>query len=175
MPVYGSKMETEGPSAMLIVKVLVHAATMHTDATVLRDGTGGCGAGDSDTTAFSSHAGGVSVPRGVGVFPFRVVADDDDSGVENMGENLQKRQRNTNRPSSLGCKSPRESSYQNTLLRDDRGDTVQCTLETESDSSEDGIDFSALAIDETFAAGRMHHRIMRHHVEWRSHFMKRMG
>jgi hypothetical protein len=90
LPVYGSKMETEGPSAMLIVKVLVHAATMHTDEKVLRVGTGGCGVGDSDNTAFSSHAGGISVPREASVFPFRVVADDDDSGVENMGENLQK-------------------------------------------------------------------------------------
>lgn len=97
LPVYGSKMETEGPSAMLIVNVLVHAATMQTDAKVLRIGTGGWGAGDSDTTTFSSHGGGASVPREPSVFPFRVVADDD-SGVENMGENLQKRRRNRNRP-----------------------------------------------------------------------------
>ena len=98
MPVYGSKMETEGPSAMLIVKVLVHAATMHTDAKVLRVGICGCGAGDSDTTTFSSHGGGASVPREPTVFPYSVVADDDDSGVENMGEKLQKRRRNRNRP-----------------------------------------------------------------------------
>jgi hypothetical protein len=44
LPAYGSKTETDGPSAMLIIKELVHAATIHTDAKVLRFGVGGCGA-----------------------------------------------------------------------------------------------------------------------------------
>lgn len=125
-------MATEEPSAMLIVKVLVHAATMHTDATVLRLGTGGCGAGYSNTAAFSSQAGGTSVPRESSVFPYRVVADDDGSGVENMGENLQKRKRYTNRPSSLEVKARGNlHTSLNTLKRSTaRGDTVQYSLET---------------------------------------------
>jgi hypothetical protein len=87
LPVDGSKMEIEGPSAMLIIKELVHAATMHTDATVLRVrvGAGGCGARESGS-AFSSHAAGLAVPRETGsVFSCRVVTrDDNDSGVKNM-------------------------------------------------------------------------------------------
>lgn len=87
LPVYGSKIETDGPSAMLIIKELVHAATMHTDAKVLRVGAGGCGARVSGTTnAFSSHAA-ISVPREGRFLPLRVVADDDGSGVENMKGN----------------------------------------------------------------------------------------
>ena len=87
LPAYGSKMETEGPSAMLIIKELVHAATMHTDATVLRVrvGAGGRGARESGT-AFSSHAAGLAVTRETeGVFSCRVVTtDNNESGVENM-------------------------------------------------------------------------------------------
>jgi hypothetical protein len=80
LPVYGSKMDTDAPSAMLIIKQLVHAATMHTDAKVLRVGAGGSGERESGVTAFSSHAAGISV------LPFGVVVDDDESGVENMRE-----------------------------------------------------------------------------------------
>ena len=85
LPAYGSKMETEGPSATLIIKKLVHAATMHTDATVLRVGDGGgCGARESGT-AFSSHCVRLVVPRETGsIFPCKMIADDDESGVENM-------------------------------------------------------------------------------------------
>jgi len=36
-------MEMAGPSAALIIKALVHAATMHTDAMVLRSCADGCG------------------------------------------------------------------------------------------------------------------------------------
>ena len=86
MPMYGSKMDSDAPSAMLIIKELVHATTMHTDATVLRVGTGGSGERESGVTAFSSHAAGISVFREAMVLPFGVVADDDESGVENMRE-----------------------------------------------------------------------------------------
>jgi len=86
LPTYGSKMDTDAPSAMLIIKELVHAATMHTDATVLRVGAGGSGERESGDPAFSSHAAGISVLRGASVLPFGVVADDDESGEENMRE-----------------------------------------------------------------------------------------
>src|SRR6266702_705019 len=81
---YGSKTETGGPSAMLIIKELVHAATMHTDATVLRVGAGGCGAREPGTD-FLSDAARLAVPRETGsVFSYRVVPDDNESGVENI-------------------------------------------------------------------------------------------
>ncbi len=84
LPAYGSKTEMDGPSAVLIIKALVHATTMHTDATVLRVGAGGCGARVS-STAFSSHAAGLAVPRETGsVLSYRVVTDDNEEGVENM-------------------------------------------------------------------------------------------
>ena len=77
-------METEGPSATLIIKELVHAATMHTDATVLRVRVGatGCGARESDT-AFSSNE---AVPRETGsVFSCsEVTTDNNEFGVANM-------------------------------------------------------------------------------------------
>lgn len=81
-------METDGPSAMLIIKELVHATMMHADAKVLRLGAGGCGALELGTTnAFSSHAAGISLPREARFLPSRVVADEDGSGVGNMREN----------------------------------------------------------------------------------------
>ena len=55
LPAYGSKTETDGPSATLIIKELVHAATIHTDATVLRFGVSGCSAREPGIV-FSSHA-----------------------------------------------------------------------------------------------------------------------
>ena len=55
LPAYGSKTETDGPSATLIIKELVHAATIHTDATVLRFGVSGCSAREPGII-FSSHA-----------------------------------------------------------------------------------------------------------------------
>ena len=87
-PAYGSRMEAEGPSAMLIINELVHAATMHTDATVLRVGTSGCGTRES-RIAFSSHDERLVTPRETGgVFLCRAVVDDDEPGVEDMREHL---------------------------------------------------------------------------------------
>ena len=88
LPTYGRKTETEGPSATFIIMELVHAATMHTDTTVLRVrvGVDVCGARES---AFSTHATGLAVPavpRKTGsVFSCsEVTTDNNEFGVANM-------------------------------------------------------------------------------------------
>lgn len=84
LPAYGSKTETDGPSATLIIKELVHAATIHTDATVLRSGFGGCGACEFGTASLFRAVKFVLSQEDVCVISCRVVTDANDSGEENM-------------------------------------------------------------------------------------------
>ena len=87
LPVYGSKIETEGPSAMLIIKELVHAATMHTDATLLRVRVGTDGRGTSESGTAFSHAAGLTAPWDTGsVFSCGVGTTDNDLNDNEPGE-----------------------------------------------------------------------------------------
>ncbi len=84
-------MAKAGPSPILANWALVHAATMHTDAKVLRVDAGGCGAREGlrerrSASAFPSHAVGLWVPCDTGgVFSFRVATGDKSDGVDMKG------------------------------------------------------------------------------------------
>ena len=84
LPAYGSKTETDGPSATLIIKELVHAATIHTDVTVLRFGVGDCGGWNFGTVFLFRAVCFVLFQEDVCGISCRVVTDANDSGEESI-------------------------------------------------------------------------------------------